>query len=138
MASALLSLSRLAAPTGALDGSKIAEARHALDYWSTRESNVPWHRRAERREARTMIATSRARLIAAHLDHWGFGRVARVLAPVLDTGGKGAGAHLRSLAWTPLRRTAIGRRILFAAAGVAAAVVACLAVVAGVVLYLVF
>jgi hypothetical protein len=136
MPSALLSLSRLAAPAETVEGGRIADARHALDYWTAREASIPWHRRSDRREARTMIAKSRARLITGHLEHHGLGRVAQLLEPVLDTGGRSVGAHARSLVWTPLRRTAIGRRIKFALAGAAAAGVACVAVVAAVIAYL--
>jgi len=76
-----------------------------------------------------MVASSRASLIAAHLERWGFRSLERVLAPLLDTRGRSAGGHARRLAWTSMRRTAIGRRVLaiaggglavFAVAGVAA------------------
>jgi hypothetical protein len=63
-----------------------------------------------------MIATGRARLIAARLERWGLGTIARLLAPLFDTGGRSGGAHLRSLALTSMRRTALGRHILLAAA----------------------
>jgi len=83
-----LSLSRLAAPTEPVQGSRITEARQALDYWSGRAAELPWHRRTARREARMMIATHRAQLIVARLERWGLGTVARGLAPLLDTRGR--------------------------------------------------
>src|SRR5262245_22961420 len=123
MATAFLTFSRLAAPSEPAEGSPITDAREALGHWSRRASDLPWHKRAARREARVMIAASRARLIVAHLERWGFGALARVLAPLLDTGGRSGGAHVRSLAWGTARRTPLGRRVLLAAGGLAAAAV---------------
>jgi hypothetical protein len=127
MSTALLSLSRRAAPAEPSHGTPIAEARDALAYWSRRASELRWHQRAARREARSMIATSRARLVGAHLERWGRGTIAHRLIPLVGIRGLIAGAHVRSLVWTTMRRTPIGRRILLGAAGVAAASVACLA-----------
>jgi hypothetical protein len=121
MAQALLSLSRVAAPREPLEGSEIVEAREALEYWSRRAVRLPWHRRAARREAREMAARWRARLIGRHLDRWRLGWLERVLLPVFDTRGRSGGARIRSLAWTSMRRTAIGRRIIFVASFVVVA-----------------
>lgn len=129
MATALLSLSRLAAPTEPAHGSRITEARQALDYWSGRAAELPWHRRTARREARMIIATHRAQLIVAHLERWGLGTVARGLAPLLDTRGRSGAAHARWLALTSIRRTALGRRILISAAALAAVSLAGLALI---------
>jgi hypothetical protein len=136
MATALLSLSRLAAPAEPSEGTPITDARQALDRWTRRASELPWHHRAARREARRMIATSRAQLIGAHLERWGLATIARVLTPLLDTGGRGAGAHVRWLTWSSMRRTPLGRRILLGAAGITAASVACLALFAALVTHL--
>jgi hypothetical protein len=127
MTTALVSLSRLAAPSE--QASRIADARQALDHWTRRAADLPWHRRAARREARRMIATARAQLIGAHLERWGLFTVDRTLTPLLDTGGRSPGSHVRSLAFTSVRRTAIGRRILLGAAGLTAGTVAIVAVV---------
>jgi hypothetical protein len=76
-------------------------------------------------------SSARAQLIGAHVERWGLPAVDRRLTPLLDTGGRSAGAHARSLAFGSLRRTALGRRLLIAATGLAAAaVVAGAAVVA--------
>jgi hypothetical protein len=125
MASALLFLSRLLAPSER--GTRIADAREALGYWSRRERELSWRRRAERREARARLTASRAELAGAHLERLGLGAVEPRLAPLLDTRGRSGGAHVRSLAFTSMRRTALGRRILLGAAGMAAACVAMLA-----------
>ena len=135
MDSALLSLSRLAGPE---EGGQVVDARQSLAYWTRRADELPWHRRAERREARAMISTSRARLIGAHLEHLGLGTLARLLTPFLDTRGRSGGAHVRSLALTPLRRTAIGRRILVTLAAIAVAGAAMLAAAAAILAYIIF
>jgi hypothetical protein len=124
----LVFLSRLFAPREGLEHSAIVEARDAFGYWSERADALPWHRRAERRQAREMTATWRARLIGAHLERWRLGRFQPAVMPVLDTGGRSAATHARRLAWSSARRTAIGRRILMAA--LAAAVVAAAALTA--------
>jgi hypothetical protein len=36
---------------------------------------------------------------------------------MLDTRGRSAGGHVRTLALTSMRRTALGRKVLYAAAG---------------------
>jgi hypothetical protein len=131
MTSALISLSRLTAPSEPPHG-RIAVAREALAYWSRRASDLPWRRRAARREARTMLATSRAELVGAHLERWGLGGLERRLGPLLDTRGRGSGAHLRSLAFATMRRTRLGRRILFAGAALAGAAVVLLALAAAI------
>jgi hypothetical protein len=66
-----------------------------------------------------MIAAARAELIGAHLEQWGLGPLAHHVTPLLDTRGRDARAHVRSLALNSMRRTAIGRRILLVVAGVA-------------------
>ena len=68
-----------------------------------------------------MAARWRARLVARHLEHWRLGWLGRVLLPVLDAHGRSGGARIRSLAWTSMRRTAIGRRIIFVASFVVVA-----------------
>ena len=130
MSKALLSLSQLAAPADSSHGTALGDARDALAYWSRRASELPWHQRAARREARSMIATSRARLVGAHLERWGLGTLAPRLIALLGTNGLTARGHVRSIVWTTMRRTPIGRRILLTAAGVAAASAACFALAA--------
>ena len=120
MSTALISLSRLAAPSEPIHGTRIAAAREALDHWSGRASELPWRRRAARREARAMLTRSRAELVGAHLERWGMGAAERRLMPLLDTRGRSGGAHLRTLAFVALRRTPLGRRVLLAGAGIAA------------------
>ena len=70
----------------------------------------------------------RAQLIGAHLERWGLRTVDRALTPLLDTGGRSPGSHVRSLAFTTVRRTAIGRKILVGLAGITAGAVAVVAV----------
>ena len=133
MSTALISLSRLAVPGELSRDARIIDAREALTYWSCRASEVPWHKRAARREARTKAASARADLIAAHLERWGLGSLARLLMPLLDTRGRSIGRHVRSLALTSVHRTAIGRRVMLGVAGIAIATFTCLAVLAGLV-----
>ena len=121
MSTALISLSRLAAPSEPIHGTRITAAREALAYWSRRESDLPWRQRAARREAQAMVTRSRAELLGAHLERWGLGAVERRLTPLLDTRGRSGGAHLRMVAFATMRRTPLGRKILLACAGVAAA-----------------
>jgi hypothetical protein len=102
------------------DASEVEEAREALEFWSRRAKRLSWHRRAARREAYEMAARWRARLVVRHLDRWRLGWLERPLTPLLDTRGRSAGAHVRSLAFRSVRRTAIGRRILFVASFVVA------------------
>ncbi len=127
MSTALISLSRLAAPSEPINGTRITAAREALAYWSRRASDLPWRQRAARREARAMITRSRAELVGAHLERWGLGAVERRLTPLLDTRGRSGGAHLRVLAFATMRRTPLGRKVLLAGAGVAAGFVVLLA-----------
>jgi hypothetical protein len=136
MVNVLLFLSRLIAPTDRPGETRIRDAREALDYWSRRESDLAWHRRAHRREARRMIATWRAELVGIHLERLGLASLAHGVAPLLDTHGRSAAGHARSLALSSARRTAIGRRILFAAAGLAVASAVLLVVAAGVAAHL--
>ena len=75
-----------------------------------------------------MIATARAQLVGAHLERWGLQTVDRAVTPLLDTGGRSPGSHVRSLAFTTARRTAIGRTILLGVAGIAAGTLAIVAV----------
>jgi hypothetical protein len=107
----------------------IAEAREALEYWSGRAKKLPWHRRAARREARELAARWRGRLIAAHLERWRLGRFQSLLVPLLDTRGRSGSAHLRRLAWVPLRRTVLGRLVLVTALAAAATALTCFALV---------
>lgn len=60
-----------------------------------------------------MAARWRARLISRHLERWRLGWLESLVVPLLDTGGRRGSAHVRSLAYRSVRRTAIGRRILF-------------------------
>jgi hypothetical protein len=122
-------LSRFVGPRDPYDGSDIAEAREALDYWSRRADQLPWHRRAARREARELAARWRGRLVAAHLERWRLGRFQSALVPLFDTGGRSRRAHARRLAWIPLRRTFIGRLVLVTAVAAAATAVACFGLV---------
>ena len=120
MSTALISLSRLTAPSEPIHGTRITAARDALDYWSRRASDLPWRQRAARREARAMVTRSRAELVGAHLERWGLGAVERHLTPLFDTRGRSGGARLRTLAFATMRRTPLGRKILLAGAGIAA------------------
>jgi hypothetical protein len=95
------------------DPSEIDEAREALEFWSRRADRLPWHRRAARREAREMTARWRARLVARRLERWRLGWLEGALTPLLDARGRSGGAHVRSLVWRSMRRTTIGRRVLF-------------------------
>jgi hypothetical protein len=124
MTRVLIFLSHLIAPHETDPHSSIAEAREAFVHWSQHADGLPWRRRAERREANAMAATWRARLITAHLQRLHLGQFETALMPVLDTGGRSAGAHARRLALSSARRTAIGRRVLAAAFAAAAMTVA--------------
>jgi hypothetical protein len=137
MATALLSISRLTAPSEPPRGTRIADARQALDHWSRRAAELPWRRRGARRDARRMIATARAQLVGAHLERWGLATVDRAFTPLLDTGGRSAGAHVRVLAFTAVRRTELGRRLLLGAAAVTAGSIAIIAVVAAIATHLI-
>ena len=126
MSHALLSLSRVAAPREPLEGSDIADAREAFEFWSARAERLPWHRRAARREAREMATRWRARLVAAHLERWRLRRLGTALAPLLDTRGRRATRHAGRLAYVSMRRSRIGRRLLLATGAMAAASLLCL------------
>ena len=127
MSTALISLSRLAAPTEPSHGTRIAAAREALDYWARRASDLPWRQRAARRDARAMVAKHRAELVGAHLERWGLGAMERRLTPLLDTRGRSGRAHLGRLAFATMRRTPLGRKILLSGAVTAAGSVVLLA-----------
>jgi hypothetical protein len=135
MAKALLTLSRLAARSEPSAGTRIADTRASVAYWTRRADDLSWRRRAERREARTRASSARAQLIGAHVERWGLPTVDRRLTPLLDTGGRNAAAHARSLAFSSLRRTALGRRLLLAATGLAVATVAAGAAVVALVVH---
>jgi hypothetical protein len=117
-------------PTSLPAGASVAEAREALAYWSQCASQLPWHRRAARREARVMVARWRARLICAHLERWGLGFVAVALAPLLHAFERPRAAHVRRLAVLVLWRTPLGRRALVAVAALVTAAVASVALLA--------
>lgn len=135
MTRVLIFLSQLIAPHETDPHSSIAEAREAFVHWSQRADGLSWHRRAERREARAMAATWRARLITAHLQRWRLGQFETALMPLLDTGGRSAGAHARRLTWSSARRTAIGRRIITATLVAAGITATAMAVAAALVLH---
>ena len=125
MATFLTSVSRLAAPREPLEGTDIADAREALEYWTRREARLPWHRRAARRECRQMIAAWRATLVGAHLERWRLGRMQEVVLPLFDVGGR----TVRRRAWIWMRRSSVGRVLLavaFAGAAMATATIALL------------
>ncbi|TML04604.1 MAG: hypothetical protein E6G41_11570 [Actinobacteria bacterium] len=136
MAAALLLISRLLVPRDPCDDLRIRDAREALGYWSRRAVELPWYRRAARREARALAAAARSRLIAAHLQRLRLGRVEHMIAPLLDTRGRGPGADARSLVVASVRRTAIGRLLLISTAALAAASIACLVVAVELAIYL--
>ena len=129
---ALLFLSRAAGPRKAVLDDPISEASEALEYWSRRAERLPWHRRAQRREARELAARWRVRLVRAHLERWHLGKAESLLAPVLDTRHRTGAGHVRWLAWRGMRRTAIGRGMLMVATTVTVAGVTCLALLTAV------
>lgn len=124
MDSVLLFLSRLLNRTHSI---RIADAQESLTYWARRHDELPWHRRAQRREARERMTAGRAQLIGAHLENTPLGAFTPRVAPLLDTRGRSAGGHARSLAFTTIRRTAIGRKLLMGAAVASAATLAIVA-----------
>ena len=65
MSTGLLSLSRLAAPTEPIHGTRITAAREALAYWSGRESDLPWRQREPEYQKAFIQGTH---LIAAVVD----------------------------------------------------------------------
>ena len=84
-----------------------------------------------------MIATARAQLISAHLERWGLRTFDRAVTPLLDTAGRSPGSHVRSLAFTTVRRTAIGRKILLGLASITAGVLAIVALAAALATHLI-
>ena len=84
-----------------------------------------------------MVATARAQLVGAHLERWGLATVDRAVTPLLDTGGRSTGSHVRTLVFSTARRTAIGRKILLGLAGITAGGVAIIAVVAALATHLI-
>ena len=84
-----------------------------------------------------MIAAARAQLVGAHLERWGLPTVDRAVTPLLDTGGRSGGAHVRVLAFTAVRRTELGRRLLLGAAAVTAGSIAIIAVAAALAAHLI-
>ena len=57
--------------------------------------------------------------------------------PLLDTGGRSAGAHIGSVAFATARRTTLGRRILLGTAAITAGTVAIIAIGAAVATHLI-
>jgi hypothetical protein len=108
----------------------IEEAREAHQYWSRRAATLPWHRRAARREARVLAARWRGRLAGAYLERVGLRSLARFVAPLVDTGGRRRSTLVGSLALAGLRRTTIGRKLIFAATVATVLAVAGVAMVA--------
>ena len=135
MDSVLLFLSRLAARS---HSTRIDDARESLAFWSRRADELPWRRRAARRQARERITTARTQLIGAHLERTRLGAFAAHVTPLLDTRGRSAGGHARSLAFTTMRRTPIGRKLLIGAAAGNAGMIAIIAVAAVVATQLLF
>lgn len=124
MDSALLFISRLAPRA---HGARVADARESLAYWSRRADELPWRRRAARREARERVTAARAQLIGAHLEHTRLGTFVPHVTPLLDTRGRSAAGHARSLALITMRRTPIGRKLLLGATAASAGVLAIVA-----------
>jgi hypothetical protein len=125
----LLFLSRATRRREPLLDDPIDEASEAFEYWSRRAERLPWHRRAQRREARELAARWRVRLVRAHLDRVHLGEAEAMVAPLLYTGHHTGAGHLTRLAWRGMRRTALGRGILTVAMTVSVAGVTCLALV---------
>jgi hypothetical protein len=130
MSRVLTFVSRLTAPGEPLVGSDIADAREAMEYWSRREANLPWYRRAARRECREMIASWRATLVGAHLERWRLPGVADALLPLLHPRGRTPPQRT----WGRLARTTWGRLLLVGALAGAAFTVTAIALVVAVVL----
>ena len=84
-----------------------------------------------------MIAAARAQLVGAHLERWGLPTVDRAVTPLLDTRGRSGGAHVRVMAFSAVRRTALGRRLLLGAAAVTAGSIAITAIVAAIATHLI-
>jgi hypothetical protein len=128
----LLFISRIARGREPLLEDPIGEASEALEYWSRRAERLPWHRRAQRREARELAARWRVRLVRAHLERVHLGNAEAVVAPLFYTRHRTGAGHLRWLAWRGMRRTSLGRGILMVSTTVTVAGVTCLALVGAV------
>ena len=68
----------------------VDDAVGALEYWRNRRDALPWHRRADRREADQMVANWERRLRHAVLRDPGLTVVERVEAGVLVVRTRGA------------------------------------------------
>jgi hypothetical protein len=73
----------------------VDDAVDALDYWRHRRAALPWHRRADRREADQMVANWERRLRHAVLRDPSLTIVERVEAGVLVVRTRGAIAKRR-------------------------------------------
>ena len=82
-----------------LHGPSPADARESLVYWRRRLDVLPRHRRAARREARTMVLAWEDRLRLAEIERWGGGRMGRAA---------GAFVVLRTLRGRALAKLAFG------------------------------
>jgi hypothetical protein len=107
----------------------LADAREAFAYWRARRWQLAWHRRAARREARTMAARWRARLLRAHLERLGLVTIAAAMEPLLGVLGRSRADHARWLWRTVGRRTPPASRKLWLAMAVTGAAIATLGVV---------
>ena len=58
----------------------INEASEAFEYWLGRAERLPWHRRAQRREARELAARWRVRLVQAQLERVHLGKAEAMAA----------------------------------------------------------
>jgi len=117
-------------------GTSVAEAREALAFWRDRRDSLSWHRRAARREARTMVSRSRGQLVRAHLEHRNIGQLAPVLEPLVFALGRGLGDHMRWLWVVVVRRNPLVRRWLLASAAAAVVSLAALALLGAYALHL--
>lgn len=106
----------------------LADARESYAYWRSRRAQLPWHRRAARREARTLAARWRARLVRAHLDRLGLDATAIVVAPLIGVLARTRGDHARWLWRTFGRRAPLARRLLCLAVAVTGLAITTLAV----------
>lgn len=108
----------------------LADAREAYAYWRARRSHLAWHRRTARREARTMAARWRARLVRAHLERFGLGTTTVLVEALIVFLGRSRRDHARWLWRTVGRRTPLASRKLWLALAIAAAATATLAALA--------
>src|SRR4051794_32057267 len=111
-------------------GASIAQAREALAFWRSRLSQLSWHRRAARREARTRVSRARVGLIRAHLQERQLGHFAAALQPLVVALGRTRGDHLRWLWAVLLRRNPLVRRWLLTVAVTAVGSLVALALLA--------